>query len=72
MAHACLIVAAVYLVASGTLFAIFGRRDTRAGGAFQSTRDQVHKNLQWIRQLFLFMGFTTGKLNVVAPASSGP
>jgi uncharacterized membrane protein YqjE len=52
LAQASLIVAGVYVAVAGALFAIFGRRDKRTGEPFQATREQIHKNLRWIRQLF--------------------
>src|SRR5262245_20597562 len=52
IAQAALLLAAVYGIAAAVLYGKFGKRDKRAGGPFQGTRDEMRKNLQWIRQFF--------------------
>ena len=47
----CLILAAVYGVGAGVLIGTVGKRDKRAGSPFQGTREELRKNLRWIRQI---------------------
>src|SRR5436190_18990936 len=50
--RACLILAVIYAIVTGLLVWRYGRRDPRAEKPFQASREELHKNLKWIRQIF--------------------
>jgi len=50
LAQACVTLAAVYGGTAAGLIMKFGRRDKRAGEPFQGTREEIRKNLRWMRQ----------------------
>jgi hypothetical protein len=47
----CLGFAALYAAGGFSLYRRWGKRDPRAGEAFQGTREEAEKSLQWIHQL---------------------
>jgi uncharacterized membrane protein YqjE len=49
---ASLVLAGAYLILSAILFSTLGKRDKQAGEPFQGTRQEIRRNIKWIRQIF--------------------
>jgi uncharacterized membrane protein YqjE len=49
---ASLVLAGTYLIIAAILCSTMGKRDKRAGEPFQGTRQEIRRNIKWIRQIF--------------------